>query len=100
MWASRGAMEVAPIAGAIAFGLVRLVLLERFHVELPSYEGAYVSPRERDEVAGLIAGGVMTDGWHPVTDCPRPGDGVVFRILNRPWHVGVMVSDRDFLHVF
>jgi hypothetical protein len=54
-----------------------------------------------DEVASLIAGRIPADGWRRVLDNQaRPGDGVVLRVMNRPWHVGVMVSPADFLHVF
>jgi cell wall-associated NlpC family hydrolase len=85
--------------GSDCFGLVRLVLLEQFRVDLPSYVGAYVSAHEREEVSSLIAGHVATDGcWMPVA-MPRAGDGIVLRILNRPWHVGLMVSPHAFLHV-
>jgi len=87
-------------AACDCFGLVRLVLAEEFHVDLPSYEGAYVSAHEREEVSALIADRVLPDGWHLIGDTPRAGDGIVLRVLNRPWHVGVMVTATDFLHVF
>jgi cell wall-associated NlpC family hydrolase len=88
------------LAGCDCYGLLALILREQFSVELPSYVGAYASAYEMEETASLIAGRLPADGWRRVTDRPRPGDGVVLRLLNRPWHVGVMVTATDFVHVF
>jgi len=85
--------------GCDCYGLVALVLREVFQIDLPSYAGAYASAHEREEVSALIAGRVMPDGWRQVFDAARPGDGVILRILNHPWHVGVMVTPTDLLHV-
>jgi cell wall-associated NlpC family hydrolase len=88
------------LAGCDCFGLVHLVLREQFGVELPSYVGAYASAQEMDEVSSLIAGRIPADGWRRVLDHQaRPGDGIVLRVMNRPWHVGVMVTATEFLHV-
>jgi len=85
--------------GCDCWGLVRLVLAERFGVEQPSYAEGYASPAEREEIAALLRGGVPANGWLQVDDGERPGDGVVFRLLNVPWHVGVVVGPDEFLHV-
>jgi len=89
------------LAGCDCWGLVRLVLREQFGLDLPSYVGGYASANEREEASALIAGRIPADGWWRVPDQQaRPGDGVVLRIMNQPWHVGLMVTPSDFLHVF
>jgi len=88
------------LAGCDCYGLCVLVLREVFGLELPSYAGHYASSQEMDQVATLIAGRIPADGWRRVLDDQaRPGDGIVLRVMNRPWHVGVMVTATEFLHV-
>jgi len=86
-------------SGCDCWGLVRLVLGEQYGVELESYVGQYSSARAVDEVSGLLAGEIPKTGWLAVVGDPRPGDGVLFRLLNAPWHVGVVVGPDEFLHV-
>lgn len=83
--------------GCDCYGLLWLTLREQFNVILPSYENA-PSALEREEASAMIAGRLEVDRWVRVTD-PRPGDGVLLRVANRPWHVGVVVGPNLFLHV-
>jgi cell wall-associated NlpC family hydrolase len=85
--------------GCDCFGMLRLVLHDQFGVEIPSYTGTYVSAREREEVARLLTTEIPKGGWLIADGAVRPGDGVVFRLRNVPWHVGVIVGPDDFLHV-
>jgi cell wall-associated NlpC family hydrolase len=85
--------------GLDCYGLLVAVYRDEFHIEVPSYAGAYVSAHEREEVAALLAHRIPADAWLPVAGTPRVGDAVVFRVLNAPWHIGVMVSPTDFLHI-
>ena len=85
--------------GLDCYGLLWRIYQDEFHLAIPSYAGAYVSAHERDEVAALLANRIPGDAWIPVLGVPQAGDAVVFRILSAPWHVGVMVSAADFLHV-
>jgi cell wall-associated NlpC family hydrolase len=85
--------------GCDCYGLAVLVFRQVWGVELPSYAGSYTSPRERDEVAILLQDHIPTDGWRLVDGEQREGDGVVFRLLNAPWHVGLIVAPGIFLHV-
>ena len=84
--------------GVDCFGLVRLVLAEQFSVELPSYTERYASATERDEVAALLLVGVDESGWYPVS-AMRAGDGLVLRIRDQPWHVGLVLDAEHFLHI-
>ncbi len=91
-------------AGCDCYGLVRLVLRERFGVEVPSYAGEYPDALEYAEVAALIsrcllALPVAEDGlWCEIAN-PVPGAVILLRIAGEPWHVGVIVAERWFLHV-
>lgn len=85
--------------GLDCYGLLVAVYREEFHIDVPSYAGAYVSAHERDEVAALLAHRIPADAWIPILGTIRVGDAVVFRVLNAPWHCGVMVSPTEFLHV-
>jgi cell wall-associated NlpC family hydrolase len=85
--------------GVDCWGLVRLILREQYSLELPSYAGAYPSASERSEVSTLVAASVPELGWIPARPPYLAGDGVVLRVENRPWHVGLMLNDDDFIHV-
>jgi cell wall-associated NlpC family hydrolase len=74
-------------------------MLEQYGVDLPSYSGDYVSSTEREEVSALIAANTPALGWTPAAKPYRAGDAVVLRVENRPWHVGLMLNDDDFIHV-
>lgn len=85
--------------GLDCWGLVRLVMLEVFRVELHSYTAAYATPTDMIEVSAVLKGEIPESGWQPVVDAPRAGDGVVFRLLGQPWHVGLIVEPGRFLHI-
>jgi cell wall-associated NlpC family hydrolase len=84
--------------GLDCWGLTVLVLREQFGVEMPSYADDYVSSVERDEIAALLSDGVVANGWQAVAE-PRAGDGIMIRVRNVPWHVGVVLDSQHFLHV-
>jgi cell wall-associated NlpC family hydrolase len=85
-------------AGVDCWGLARLLLAERYGVDVPSYVGDYRSPLDRDEVATLITGEIP-EAWQAVPSAPRPGDVALLRVAGRPLHVGVLVAPPWFLHV-
>ncbi len=91
-------------SGCDCYGLVRLVLAEQFAVAVPSYAGDYPDALECAEVAALICrclfpalpgeGGL----WRAVAN-PGPATVILLRIAGEPWHVGLVVVERWFLHV-
>lgn len=85
--------------GCDCWGLVTLVMREQFGLDLPSYAHDYTDTSEREQIAALLADGIPATGWGPVVGVPRAGDGVVFRLMNAPWHVGLMVDAESFVHV-
>jgi cell wall-associated NlpC family hydrolase len=85
-------------AGCDCWGLVRLVLAERFGVEVPSYAGDYDTVGEQHRIAALITR--HQPAWLPVDPGrERPGDVVLLRLHGLPVHVGVVAARGWMLHV-
>jgi cell wall-associated NlpC family hydrolase len=81
--------------GVDCWGFVRLVLWEEFGHAVPAYSGEYLTTEDRDDIARVVKDAQPT--WEEVM-APEPGDLVLFRIIDRPCHVGVMVDTGHFLH--
>lgn len=82
-------------SGLDCWGLVRLVYLEQLGLDLREYAG--VTPE--DPVWTSIAEEEATASWLEVPHGDRrEGDVVILRVLGLPWHVGVMVDQRAFVH--
>lgn len=78
------------------WGGVRMVLAEVFHAELPDYADAYSGAADHASVAAAVSAG-LRDGWQRA-EAPSEGDLLILRIAGRPWHCGLMVNARMFLH--
>lgn len=91
--------------GCDCWGLVRLVLGERFGVSLPEYAQAKWSDFDPAGLAAFMTRERATmsgpgGAWREVAiDYARAGDAVLLRILGRPIHVGVVVAPNLFLHI-
>lgn len=91
------------MAGADCWGLVRLVMLERGGVLLPSY--GEIAASERARVARRMTKDSDGGPWRPV-DAPQALDVVVMfadtEVGGKPHrlrgHVGIMVDERHVLH--
>lgn len=85
--------------GLDCYGLLRLVINERFDGAIPEYEGiAYRQGHDRDLLAALMDERIRL--WTPVPmGSERPGDGALLRVMGRPIHVGVVVSSGWMLHI-
>lgn len=81
------------------WGLVALVLQDQFGVYVPSYAADYASPMDREEVAQLITGETPKEWRWTRPEEAQPGDAVLFRVMGRPIHVGILVAPPWFLHV-
>lgn len=79
------------------WGLVRHVLQLERGITLPDYGGSYPSHRDHASVAAAIRQGAVT-GWAR-HDAASVGAVVVFNIVGRPWHVGLVVAPDRFLHI-
>lgn len=87
-------------AGCDCWGLVRLVLSERFGIEVPAYNSGYqgASRADIDDIAQLIAD--RPPQWAEVErGQERPGDVVLLRLWGRPCHVGIVVGGGRMLHI-
>jgi cell wall-associated NlpC family hydrolase len=82
--------------GCDCWGLVRLVLAERFGVLLPSFDG-YGSVRDRERIRALIEDDLPA--WTEVGGRERAGDVVLLRVGGRPLHVGLVISPGTMLHI-
>ena len=84
--------------GVDCWGLVRLVLAERFAVNLPSYADGYGSTEDARDIGRLIRGEL--NPWRPVpSGAEQPGDVVLLRLMNQPMHVGLVVDPGWMLHI-
>lgn len=81
-------------SGIDCWGLVRLWLKEQQGIDLPSFANEYAGSQD-PALEELVAR--EREGWVRVL-APMPGDVVLFRILGRQWHVGVVVAPGKFLH--
>lgn len=83
-------------SGCDCWGLVRLILGEVFGISVPSYAGDYVEASDSSSVTEAVQQG-LRDGWRKVEGA-RGGDLLILRIAGRPWHCGLLVTPRLFLH--
>jgi len=85
-------------SGLDCWGLVRLVLGEQFGVALPSYANEYQRSTQVDKISALI--GREASKWKLVAAGSEAcGDVVVLRIRGKPMHVGLVLGDRQMLHI-
>lgn len=86
--------------GLDCWGLFRLVLAERFGLDVPAYDGVgFVAGADCAALARFID--AHTHAWRRLGagELPRPGDGVLLRVRGQPIHVGVVVAPGWMLHI-
>lgn len=83
--------------GLDCYGLVWLVLRERFGISAPSYAESYANPNDLREIGALIRGEIVSR-WR-MEPHPSIGDVINFNVAGMPCHVGIIVAPRWFLHV-
>lgn len=82
--------------GCDCWGLVRLVLAERYGFDLPDLSDGYATTKDAAAIVGLYDG--EKSNWRKVEQ-GQPGDVLVLRIKGRPTHVGLVIGEGRFLHV-
>jgi len=82
------------------WGLLRLVLSEKFGVLVESFTEDYASTKEAEEIRKLFQGDIAQGIWHEV-DIPKIGDAVLMkmRMAGPPQHVGLVVGEGWMLHI-
>ena len=84
--------------GLDCWGLLRLVYMDQFGIDLPSFSERYASTEDEKELGRLISGELGP--WRPVTGGEElPGDGVLLRVKGEPMHVGVVIGGGFMMHV-
>lgn len=78
--------------GVDCYGLVRLVLSERYGKHLPPLDTAYLEAGDRDEVAELLRSLRPLLAGEPIA-VPEPGDVAVILVRGTPCHLGLYVGD-------
>lgn len=83
--------------GVDCWGLVRLVMAEKFGIVLPSYSTYYDSTTREDQLAPLIA--EERRHWISIEHGEEVfGDVVVLRMRGQPIHVGLVIERGRMLH--
>jgi predicted phage tail protein len=81
--------------GADCWGLVRLVYAEQLGHALPGFEERYTGSQDA-AVPEMLAR--AKEGWARRKSGAQPGDVVLFRVMGRLSHVGIVVAPGLFLH--
>lgn len=81
--------------GLDCWGLVRLVYLEKYGIELPAYTECYKNTKDKT-IGGVIDENLALE-WQEVSE-PAQGDIIVLRILGQPFHVGLVIDGQRMLH--
>jgi cell wall-associated NlpC family hydrolase len=85
--------------GSDCWGLFRIFYQEQFGIDLPSYTEEYESIDNGKILSGLISKGTE-EKWKRVKIGEEIyGDGILFRIMGYPMHVGIIVKKGWFLHI-
>ena len=86
------------MSGLDCWGLVRLVLAEQFGIALPSYVNEYQRSTQVEKIGDLVERESLK--WKLVPNGQEIcGDVAVLRVRGRPMHVGLVLGDRQMLHI-
>lgn len=84
--------------GLDCWGLVRLVMAERFSIALPSFSAEYDRTTNAPRICRLI--NRETPAWQKIAlGHERLGDVAVMRMRGKPMHVGLVLGDQQMLHI-
>lgn len=81
--------------GIDCWGLISMILQERFNVVLPDLE--YETTSDAEECSKTLAAGNWRRNWQ-VARVPSEGCVVVLMVRGFPGHVGLMVDGLNFIH--
>jgi cell wall-associated NlpC family hydrolase len=93
-WVNRG----RSIVGCDCWGLVWMVYRDLRGIELPSYSDRYVTAKDRDAIAALIAGEI--DPWDEIpAGQEMPFDAALMHESGIVRHIGIVTAPGRLLHV-
>jgi len=81
--------------GCDCYGLVALILKNEFDILIPRYDDKYCSSSSKEDITDIYNNEVKR--WKKV-DKPSIGSVIYFMLSGYPRHVGVVVSDKQFVH--
>lgn len=85
-------------SGLDCWGLVRLVMAEQFSIALPSHAHEYQRTTQVDKISALIEREAQK--WKLVAAGQESlGDVVILRVRGKPMHVGLVLGDKQMLHI-
>jgi cell wall-associated NlpC family hydrolase len=85
-------------SGLDCWGLVRLVMAEQLGFALPSYIRDYQRTTQVDRISALIER--ESPKWKNIAPGQEIcGDVIVLRVRGRPMHVGLVLGDKQMLHI-
>ena len=86
------------IYGLDCWGLVRLVMFEKFNLVLPDYSKEYSNTYSKSEISALIKRENVK--WHEIhAGKEKLGDIIVLRMRGEPMHIGLVLGDSRMLHI-
>ena len=85
--------------GLDCWGLTRLIMLEQFDIELPSYDTDYESVRQAALMRDVSVR--EQESWTRIdAGQERAGDLILIRMQGQPIHVGVVIGGGRFVHIY
>lgn len=85
--------------GADCWGLVRMILRERFDIEVPMYN-EYTDSEDFSSSERVIKDKTESGEWDQVSfENARAGDVVVLRVRGYPIHVGLYLGKGRMIHI-
>lgn len=86
-------------SGVDCWGLVRLVLQEKFSVAVPSFDADYQSTLDAERISRKIIE-ERERGWQRVEYAARAaGDVICIRMRGQEMHVGLVLNANRMLHI-
>lgn len=84
--------------GFDCWGIAQDILCRHFGIrDLPDYCDRYASCGDSRSVADLVSAEKTAGQWRLVDEA-KVGNVVMFRLLGRPWHCGVMLTPHIMIH--
>lgn len=98
-------------SGWDCWGLLYVAYKEVYGLEIQRFDDAYETTRARHHMASLFQRSIEDhvkqdldtltqkdkEKWFKV-DKAEPGDGIIFRVMGRLYHVGLVLDNRHFIH--
>lgn len=84
-------------SGLDCWGLLRLVMMEQYQIELPEFLD-YTDSTDQQQIGPLIRENIG-EWWSIQQGKEIPSDVALFRIGKEPAHVGIVVAPSHMLHV-